>query len=213
MWMRYVCWFHCLLRIRRNFLSICNHAMWGHAMITDVKLYIYQAASSTRWGFFHVYNTVNLVKHVAIRLIVIKMDKATTTEYNENFFHHLSFWLVLSVAVEPSKCTHQNDRRFFTYAKHLCLGRANKTSFWLLPLKMLLNMYKFGFLSLHSHSFSLYRATKDVQHISIWKRLSHAHDGYYIKNCTCEAPMNTLDIWIYTGRKLVAILIPCHCIK
>ena len=33
-------------------LSGCNHAMWGHAMITDVKLYICEAASSTQWGFF-----------------------------------------------------------------------------------------------------------------------------------------------------------------
>ena len=93
-----------------------------------------------------------------VRLIVIKMGKATTTDYYE--VHSLCLTLTFVVrycslsrsfahlfCAQPSMRATQNkaknDRRFFTYAgftRNLCLGRANKTSFC--PLQSTKNVIK-----------------------------------------------------------------------
>lgn len=164
-------------------LSGCNHAMWGHAMITDVKLYICQAASSTQWGFFDVYNTaMSLVKHVAIRLIVIKMGKATATEYNEDFFFFFYSPSLIFVGVFGCRWTIKAYTPKWPKVFHLCetfVSRSCKQNIILAfanPLKMLFNMYKLCSMSLSLSTFntllflSVYRSLKNVARTSIWQR-------------------------------------------
>lgn len=125
--------FHFIVCVVIRCLSGCNHVMWGHAMITDVNLYICQA---TQCGLFFSYVCIIHNKLCrAVRRIAIKIVQSNS---NRILWGSVSLSLSLSVFHSPfisRRCVQPKIKPKMTEGfsliqallSHLCLACANKT--------------------------------------------------------------------------------------